>query len=135
MLDIAEGKKVVMRGLLILAVVTIAEVVFALFANGHIVHGTTLPRWFVNPVMIVASLYKAYFITFYFMHLKYEVKGMMLSVLLPVLLLVWGIIAFLQEGGSWGARRELIKEFDAEKAGSVSKPTGQLQQPDTYQVR
>jgi len=65
------------------------------------------------PIMIAMSLYKAYFIVNEFMHMKYEVKGLAMSVLLPTLLLVWAIIAFLQEGNSWGQRRELIKDKNA----------------------
>jgi hypothetical protein len=78
--------------------------------------------------MIGFSLYKAYFIIFYFMHMAYEVRGLMLSVLLPTTLLIWAIIAFFQEGNSWGARRELIREKNEEivKPASNSKPQGYL---------
>jgi len=59
--------------------------------------------------MIVLSLYKAYFIVYEFMHLRYEVKGMALSILLPAMLLIWGLIAFLWEGNTWGDRREEVQ--------------------------
>ncbi|MBK8426033.1 MAG: cytochrome C oxidase subunit IV family protein [Lewinellaceae bacterium] len=65
-------------------------------------------------LMVAFSLFKAYFIIFYFMHMAYEMRGLVLSVLLPTTLLIWAIIAFFQEGGSWGARRELIKEKNEE---------------------
>ena len=48
------------------------------------------------------------------MHMAYEVKGLAMSVLLPTLLLVWAIIAFFQEGDSWGDRRTLIEEKNME---------------------
>jgi len=48
--------------------------------------------------MIALSLYKAYKIVYEFMHLGHEVPGMLKSVLLPALLLVWAIIAFFWEG-------------------------------------
>jgi cytochrome c oxidase subunit IV len=110
MLSREEGIKVVMAGLRLLAIITIVEVAIALLGNGHIIHGFHLPKWIMYPVMIGFSLYKAYFIVYEFMHMKYEVGGLAKSVLLPTLLLVWGIIAFFQEGNSWKERRELIKE-------------------------
>jgi len=53
------------------------------------------------------------------MHLGHEVQGLRWSVLLPCLLLVWAIIAFIQEGNSWGERRDQIKEKDALPASST----------------
>jgi cytochrome c oxidase subunit IV len=44
---------------------------------------------------------KAFFIVGEFMHLKYEVRAMAMSVLMPLLFLVWAIIAFGMEGESW----------------------------------
>ena len=49
---------------------------------------------------------------------------LLLFVVLPAgswyYLLIWAIIAFFQEGSSWGARRELIKQKNEE----VAKPQG-----------
>ncbi len=100
-----EGKAVAMRGLYLLGVVTIVEVLIALLGNGHLVHGFELPKFVMYPVMIGLSLYKAYFIVYFFMHLAYEVSDLRLSVLLPTMLLIWALIAFLMEGNYWGERR------------------------------
>lgn len=121
-LSYEEGKKVVVKGLLLLAVVTIVEVLIALVGNGHIISGFHLPKIIMYPLMIGLSLYKAYFIVYEFMHMRYEVKGLAMSVLLPTLLLVWGVIAFLQEGSSWGNRRELIKSKNAIEVSDVKAP-------------
>ena len=110
MLSYEEGKKLVFRGMLILAVVTLAEVFVALLGKGYIIHDFHLPRVIMYVLMIGMSLYKAYFIVYEFMHMKYEVRGLAMSVLMPTLLLVWAVVAFFQEGNSWGNRRELIKE-------------------------
>ncbi|MFK7935113.1 MAG: cytochrome C oxidase subunit IV family protein [Saprospiraceae bacterium] len=108
-----ESKKAVMRGLWLLAVVTLVEVFISLLGKGHIISGIEDYKAVIygaGLLIIVLSVYKAYFIIFDFMHMKYEVKGLAMSVLLPVLLLVWAIIAFMQEGSAWGERRELIKD-------------------------
>ena len=109
-LSYEESKKLVVKGLILLAIVTVVEVLIALLGNGHLIEGFTLPKWIMYPVMIGLSLYKAYFIVYEFMHMRYEVKGLAMSVLLPTLLLVWAIIAFFQEGNSWNERREQIQE-------------------------
>jgi cytochrome c oxidase subunit IV len=115
-LSYEDQKKFVFKGLMLLGVITIVEVLFALFAKGHIIPSVTFGK---DPgighglymlAMIGASIYKAYFIIFFFMHMASEVRGMMFSVLLPMLLLVWAVIAFFNEGSSWGARREQIKD-------------------------
>jgi len=54
-----ESKKVVFKGLMILAVVTLVEVAIALVGNGHIIEGFELPRIIMYPAMIGLSLYKA----------------------------------------------------------------------------
>jgi cytochrome c oxidase subunit IV len=123
MLSHEEGIRVVTRGLILLGIITLVEVAIALVGNGHVIHGLYLPKLIMYPVMIGFSLYKAYFIVYEFMHMKYEVPGLAKSVLLPTLLLVWGIIAFFQEGGSWRQRREQIIEKNKENV-AAPKPTG-----------
>ncbi len=121
-LSYEESKKLVFKGMILLGVVTIVEVLIALLGNGHLIEGFFLPKWLMYPVMIALSLYKAYFIVYEFMHMKYEVRALAMSVLLPTLLLVWGVIAFFQEGSSWGARRAQILEKDAKPASEISIP-------------
>lgn len=127
-----EQKALVFKGLMLLGAITIVEVFIALLAKGHMIHGVEFKHGFGHYLymllMVSFSLYKAYFIIFYFMHMAYEMRGLVYSVLLPTCLLIWAIIAFFQEGGSWGARRELIKEKNEQvvqpKPGG--KPTGYL---------
>jgi cytochrome c oxidase subunit IV len=123
MLDHAQGIKVVYKGLAILAAVTILEVFIALLANGHLIEGMHWSKLIYVPLMIGMSLFKAYFIVYEFMHMKYEVKGLAMTIVLPMLLLVWGVIAFMQEGGAWKARRQKIKEFNKVEV-APAQPTG-----------
>jgi cytochrome c oxidase subunit IV len=132
-----EQKALVFRGLMLLGAITIIEVFIALLAKGHLIHGFRFEgalHYLYMLLMVGFSLYKAYFIVFFFMHMAYEVRGLAMSVLLPTVLLVWAIIAFFQEGGSWGARRELIKEKNEEKAtpAPAGKPQGYLLPGATY---
>ncbi len=55
-----------------------------------------------------------------------EVRGLVLSVLMPTTLLIWAIIAFFQEGSRWGASRENIQQRNEEvvQPSPGGKPQG-----------
>ena len=66
------------------------------------------------------------------MHMKYEVPGLVRSVLLPVLLLVWAIIAFFYEGWAWGNNRNVVKERDMVQ---IEAPAGEMQAPKEAEMK
>ena len=115
-LSYEESKKVVFKGLILLGVVTLVEVGIALLANGHVTESIDIgDGWLRYPYMLIMiglSVYKAYFIIYEFMHMRYEVKGLVASVLMPMGLLVWAIVAFFHEGNSYGERRNVVDERD-----------------------
>jgi len=111
-----KSKKIALSTILILAAITIFEVLFALTGKGHMFGGKLMmPGYVIALVMIVLSLTKAYLIVYEFMHMKYELPGLVRSVLLPTLLLIWAIIAFFYEGSDWQKRRDLILQKNNEK--------------------
>jgi cytochrome c oxidase subunit 4 len=125
-LSYEEGKKKVFKGLWLLAVVTLIEVIISLFGKGHIVEGVDKMGFVIATaaiVIIALSIYKAYFIIYEFMHMRYEVRGLALSVLLPVLLLVWALVAFFNEGSAWKNNREDVQERNNRE---VEAPVGLL---------
>lgn len=86
--DRAKIKKIWMTTL-ILAVVTGIEFLLAFTME----RGTLLTSVFVG-----LTLVKAFYIVAEFMHLKYEVKVLIWSIVLPMLFVVWLIAALLAEG-------------------------------------
>jgi hypothetical protein len=117
-----QAKKAVFKGFWILFGVTLLEVVVSLAGKGHIIPGledNTVIYALLALIIVILSLYKAYYIVYEFMHMRYEAKGLAMTVLLPTLLLVWAIIAFFQEGNSWGERRAQIQQKNQE---SVEDP-------------
>jgi len=48
------------------------------------------------------TVIKAYYIVSVFMHLKYEVKALIWSILVPVIFIVWLLIALFVESGTMG---------------------------------
>ena len=124
-----QSKKRVMYGLYLLAIVTLVEVFISLLAKGHLIKGLEdykLVLYASGLIIAVLSAYKAYFIIYEFMHMKYEVKGLALSVLLPMMLLIWALVAFFQEGDSWKNRRDFVKKKNEAPAqqGTGSKQEG-----------
>ncbi len=123
-----EGLATVKRGLFLLGAITLCEVGVALLGKGYLIPGFTMPWWLMYIAMISMSLYKAYFIVKFFMHMGYEVRGMAMSVLLPCCLLIWAIFAFFQEGSSWGHRREIIEKKNERVVQPLNKSTGMIYQ-------
>ena len=61
----------------------------------------TMPRGILlYTVFVTLTLVKAFYIVSEFMHLKYEVKTLIWSILLPLILMVWLIVALLTESGA-----------------------------------
>jgi len=132
-LTYTESKKVANKIIVILGVITIIEVVVALLGKGHLIEGVTLPGALLGGLMIIMSIVKAYLIIYEFMHMKYEVPGLVKSVLLPVFLLVWAVIAFAWEGSDWNKRRTLIKDKNKEEVKGVNS-TGYIDVEGTYEL-
>ncbi len=51
-------------------------------------------------IFVSLTIVKAAYIVGEFMHLRYEVKILIWSILIPVIFIIWLIIALLVEGGS-----------------------------------
>ena len=77
----------------ILVLITAVEFVFV-----FLMHPSTLR----NSIFIVLTILKAFFIVGEFMHLKHETKGLIWTVLVPVSLLVWLLVALITEGSFIG---------------------------------
>ena len=109
-----EAIKLAYFGLKILAVVTVFEVIISLFAKGYLgweeAYYLDWVHYVAGGIIIILSFYKAYFIVFNFMHLGMETQNMIRTVLLPLFLLVFAIIAFLWEGAYWNNNRSYIIE-------------------------
>jgi cytochrome c oxidase subunit IV len=73
----------------ILGAVTLVEFIIA-FTMPHGVAKTAL--------FVILTIVKAGYIVGEFMHLKYEVKVLFWSILVPILFIIWMLVAFVYEG-------------------------------------
>ena len=79
----------------ILLAITLIEVVMGMFFSHNI------PKGLVVFFFLALTLLKAGYIVSIFMHLGDEKKNFMITVLIPLFLFFWFIIAFLADGGFW----------------------------------
>jgi cytochrome c oxidase subunit IV len=103
----AESKakvKNIWRVTAILSVVTIIEVAIGLFCHYRGI-GKTIP----NIGFVLLTILKAGYIVSVFMHLGDEIKGMISTILIPLTLFIWFIIAFLADGKFWLSMNNLFR--------------------------
>jgi cytochrome c oxidase subunit IV len=99
---IAEIKKVT----IILSVLTIVELILGYWMIGIHEPGFRLA---IKGSIIILMMSKAFYIVAYFMHLKHELKNLIMTIVVPLLLFVWFITAFLSDGNSY---RNLRNNYD-----------------------
>jgi len=85
----------------VLSALTIVELAlgYYLYAqHGHLSYALTLGT---KLVIAALTLAKAYYIVSVFMHLGDEIRNMIMTIVVPLLLFIWFIAAFLWDGNSW----------------------------------
>lgn len=61
-------------------------------------------RTMKNLLFIILTIFKAFYIVAYFMHLKHELRRLIITILIPFAFIIWLIIGMMIEGSSWGKR-------------------------------
>ena len=107
---IAEIKKVT----IILSVLTIVELILGFWMIGMESKSLVLG---VKGTIIILMMAKAFYIVAYFMHLKHEVKNMIMTIIVPLSLFIWFIAAFLWDGSSFRNLRNTYNPYFKEQAG------------------
>lgn len=68
-----------------------------------------LRRMLIKGTIIILSLAKAYFIVSVFMHLGDEIHNLILTIVIPLMLFIWFITAFMIDGNSY---KHLRNKYD-----------------------
>ncbi|PWJ60163.1 caa(3)-type oxidase subunit IV [Dyadobacter jejuensis] len=87
----AEQRKAIWKTFWILLILTALEFLIAF----TVAHGTLKVT-----IFIVMTIVKAFYIVGEFMHLKHETKGLIWSILIPIVFVAWLILALLLEGNA-----------------------------------
>ena len=94
------------RTAIFLAIVTAIEFLFAFTMEAGPLR---------TSIFVGLTLVKAFYIVSEFMHLKYEVKVLIWSILIPTIFVVWLLLALLIEGEGHLQRAFLINDLKMDK--------------------
>jgi hypothetical protein len=120
------GKEVVskiIKTTVILSVITIIELGMGL--GMYAIPMAAGLKLFLKGVIVILSLAKAFYIVGVFMHLGEEVKNLIMTIVVPLLLFVWFIAAFLYEGNSWKNLRNTYNPKQAVTAPAAPHEAGE----------
>jgi cytochrome c oxidase subunit 4 len=105
----------------VLLIITIIEL-----GLGLTLYALNLPddlrRMLIKGTIIILSLAKAYFIVSVFMHLGDEIRNMILTIVVPLMLFIWFITAFMLDGNSYKHLRNKYDKHFLER--TTEKPEG-----------
>lgn len=132
--DDAEFKKRVKKTTILLSVITIIELAIGLIIYS-LNKGDTNRDFLIlgfKGIVCILTLAKAYYIVSVFMHLGDEIRNMIMTIVVPLLLFVWFIIAFIYEGNSY---KNLRNKFDPYfKESTMPKEKGKHDKPEEKPV-
>jgi cytochrome c oxidase subunit 4 len=121
-----SGKNEVKRVTIILSVLTIVELLLGFWMMKVDSPGLRLG---IKGVIIILMLAKAFYIVAYFMHLGHELKNLIMTIVVPLLLFVWFIIAFLYDGDSYLKYRMENDRYKNEKSKEKAPAKHQQDHP------
>jgi cytochrome c oxidase subunit 4 len=95
------GTKRIWKIFWVLSILTIVELALGFFLYAK--HGDLgyVPVLATKIAIAILTLAKAYYIVSVFMHLGDEIRNLIMTIVVPLVLFVWFIIAFLADGNSW----------------------------------
>jgi cytochrome c oxidase subunit IV len=118
-----EVVKKIIKTTVLLSVITVIELGLGLLMYAVPMAGALI--LFLKGVIVILSLAKAFYIVGVFMHLGDELKNLIMTIVLPLLLFVWFIAAFLYEGNSWKNLRNTYNGTPAVTAPAEKHAEGQ----------
>ena len=109
--DDATFYKRIKKTTILLSVITVIELAIGLTIYG--LNKGDVNRDFLillfKGVVCILTLAKAYYIVSVFMHLGDEIRNMIMTIVVPLMLFIWFIAAFLWEGASY---KNLRNKYD-----------------------
>ena len=116
-----SGTKRIWKTFWILLIITVIELGLGLSMYAF----PEMPAWVhmaIRGVICILTLAKAFYIVSIFMHLGDEIRNMVMTVVVPLMLFVWFITAFLWDGNSYRTLRNRYNQ-QVEKPALTEKPS------------
>lgn len=108
--------KAIWKTFRILLYITLFELLLAIGYYEIFPTGNATVKYILNGVFIILTLAKAFFIIAEFMHLRHEIRNMIMTIAIPALLFLWFIGAFLWDGDSYKNLRNTYDREHVEKS-------------------
>ena len=107
--EASDSTKRIWRTFWVLLILTVIEL-----SLGLLIYGVEPPHWitlFLKGVIAILTLAKAYYIVSVFMHLGDEIRNLIMTVVVPLMLFVWFIGAFLWDGNAYRTKRNRYDKY------------------------
>jgi cytochrome c oxidase subunit IV len=109
-----EFKRRIRKTTILLSVITVIELAIGLTI--YTIHKGPNPNELLvlmfKGMVCILTLAKAYYIVSVFMHLGDEIRNMIMTIIVPLMLFIWFITAFLWDGNSYkNLRNDYDKHF------------------------
>lgn len=114
------GTKEIWRTFWILLILTLVELALGYWMIGVEAFGLRLA---IKGAIIILMMAKAFYIVAYFMHLKAEIRNLIMTIIVPLSLLIWAIISFLYDGSSFRNNRNTYDKYKRESSNIKSTDT------------
>ena len=102
----------------LLLIITVIEL-----GLGLLIYAVDMPSWVIlaiKGIVCILTLAKAFYIVAVFMHLGDEIRNLIMTIVVPLLLFVWFIAAFLWDGNSYRTLRN--RYMDLPEAEQIKTP-------------
>jgi cytochrome c oxidase subunit IV len=118
-----ENVKRIWKTFWILLIITVIELamgfsIYFIHKNPDYSHGFVLG---IKGAITILSLAKAFYIVSIFMHLGDEIRNMIMTIVVPLMLFIWFIAAFLWDGNSY---KNLRNTYDKHFEERTTEKTG-----------
>ena len=123
-------RKLIWRTFRVLLYITLFELALAIGYYEITFSNPTLVKHLLNGVFAVLTLAKAFFIIAEFMHLRHEIRNMIMTIAIPALLFIWFLTAFLWDGNSYKNLRNSYDRHHFEQSQiKVEKKAPEAEEP------
>lgn len=105
----SDSTRRIWRTFWILLILTVAEL-----SLGLSMYAFHMPGWlhlFFKGCIVILTLAKAYYIVSIFMHLGDEIRNLIMTIIVPLMLFIWFIAAFLWDGNAYRTKRNRYDKY------------------------
>jgi cytochrome c oxidase subunit IV len=107
--EASDSTKRIWRTFWLLLIITMIEL-----GLGLAMYAIDMPSWmhlFLKGVIVILTLAKAYYIVSVFMHLGDEIRNLIMTIVVPLMLFIWFIGAFLWDGNAYRTKRNRYDKY------------------------